>query len=215
MMLLLALGGAFVLSGDALAVRRGARVRDTRALGLLCSFVALAVLFGPMVTPRVFTLFPPRVELLLPVVAIVGAVGLDRLATRVVGEGRATWVVLGSALAAMSIGLPGLPTASAAFNVLSRGTKGAIASRTWTVGDGSEVAALASSIDALRARRQSVQSSEVPRSYWALLSQIGRLRTRVEGARGPGDLVVTRGASPGAIATVERGGATLWSLTRR
>lgn len=214
-MLLLSIGGAVVWSRDALAVRRGTRARDPRGLGLLCLFVALAVLFGPMVTPRVFTLFPPRVELLLPIVAIAGAVGLERLATRVVGNRRAAWAVLGSGLLAMSAGLPGLPSASAAFNVLSRGTKGAIASRKWTVGDGSEVGALASAIDALGARHLSVQSSEVPRSYWALLSQVGRLRTRLDGARGPGDVVVTRGPSPGAIATVERGGATLWSLTRR
>jgi hypothetical protein len=213
-MLLLSLGGAVVLSRDALAARKGGRPRDPRALGRLCLFVALAVLVGPIVTPRVLTLFPPRLELFLPIVAIVGAVGLERLATRVVGNRRASWVALGSGLLAMSAGLAGLPTASAAFNVFSRGTKGAIASRTWTAGDGSEVAALAPAIDALGARRLSVQSSEVPRSYWALLSQIGRLRTRVEGARGAGDLVVTRGRSPGAIATVERGGATLWSLTR-
>jgi hypothetical protein len=214
-MLLLASVGAVVLVKDALAVRRATRVRDTRGLGALSLFVTLAVVLGPMVTPRVFTLFPPRVEGLLPFVAIMGAIGLERLATRVVGDGHATWAVLGSALIAMGIGLSGLPTASAAFNVLSRGTKGAIASRTWTVGDGSEVAVLAGAIDSLGARSLSVQSSEVPRSYWALLVQTGRIRTRVDGARGAGDLVVTRGARPGALATVSRGGATLWSLTRR
>jgi hypothetical protein len=54
----------------------------------------------------------------------------------------------------------------------------------------------------------------VPRTYWQLLNQLGRLNTQVDPARS-GAVALVRGMRPGAVATVTRDKAVIWSLTRR
>ena len=120
-----------------------------------------------------------------------------------------------AALSFMAIGLVRLPTAGASFSLFVGGTRGAISRKVWPIGDGSEVAVLARAIDKLRLGGVSVRAPEVPKNYFAVLSSIGRLSTRVDVNPSAGDLVLVRGPRRGAIATADQGGATLWSLTRR
>jgi hypothetical protein len=215
-LIVLAAGGGLVFFRDWIASRRGTRPRDRGGLGALVLLSLLAATLGPALTPAVLTRFPPRVEAALPFLAIAAAVALDRLAIRMVGERFAHLAALVTVFALVTSGLIALPTASASFGLLARGTPGAIASRSWTVGDGSEVASLARAIDAEGRPRVSVDAPEVPRSYWAMLGQLGRLRARVDVARpGQGYFVIVRGPRSPAAATVERGGAVLWSLSKQ
>lgn len=213
--LVLFVAGAAVLFLDFRASRRGVRPRDRTGLGLLVAFAGLASVVGPALAPRNFTLFPPRIEAVLPYVAVASAVALDRLAIRLVGERRGAFAAMAAAAAFLAVGLVGLPTASASFGLLAGGTRGAVRSRMWTVGDGSEVAVLARALDSLGVPRVTIDSSDVPRGYWAMLGQVGRVRVHVELGRSPSGLAVVRGERSGAIATVSAGGATLWSLVKR
>jgi hypothetical protein len=150
----------------------------------------------------------------LPFLALAAAVALEFLATRVVGKRRAPWAVAGSAILAAGLGFHGVATGSAAFNLLARGTRGAIQSRIWTVGDGSEVASLAHTIDGLGQRSITAPSGEVPRAYWLMLSEVGRMRTQID-SRGSSSFSVSRGTHGSPVGTVERNGAVLWTLSRR
>jgi hypothetical protein len=137
------------------------------------------------------------------------------MSTRAFGERRAPWVAAAAAVLAMAIGFVRLPTAGASFSLAVGGTRGAVAGKTWPIGDGSEVAVLGRAIDKLRLGGVSLRASDVPKNYFAVLSSTGRLSTRVELSPSAGDLAIVRGPRRGAIATADQGGATLWSLTRR
>ncbi len=213
--LALAIGGGGILLAERIAVTRGAARRDATHFGWLALLVIAGVTLGPIVTPAVLTRFPPRVELALPFIACLAAIALDGMATRLVGLKRSAWIAGPVCLGLLAFGLSGLPTSSASFGLLGGGTRGAVASRFWAVGDGSELAALAPSIDALGPRVY-IESRDVPRSYWSLLNAAGRMRAHVEGGRrGEPAVVVARGARDHAMATVARDGAVLWSLNRR
>jgi hypothetical protein len=215
LVLLLALAGS-VLLVMAFRVDRGTPRRDPYALGALLFFAVVAVVAGPALTPAVLTGFPPRVEAALPFVAIAAAIAVERAAVRFAGDARSAFVVLAAAPAFLAYGLVGLPTASSSFGLFGGGTARAVEGRMWTVGDGSELAVLAPAIDRLGMPRLFVDAPDVPRTYWAALAQVGRLRTQLEAGR-PGALTVSvhRGADPNAIATVSRDGAQLWSLGKR
>jgi hypothetical protein len=217
LVLVLALAGAYVLSSEFWARRHRAERRQPRfGLGLLLLLGLVAVVLGPAITPAVLTLFPPRIEAALPLLAIAAAVAVERAARRVLGPSRSVLFVIGAATAFVAFGLFGLPTASASFGLLAGGTARAIQGRAWTVGDGSELAVLARSIDAVGMPRLTIDAPEVPRGFWSALENVGRLRTHVDPGRpGPLALSVVRGPAPGAISTVVRDGATLWSLSRR
>jgi hypothetical protein len=214
LVLVLGLAGAVLL---AVAFWKNQRQRrDPYALGALLALAVAAIVIGPAITPAVLTRFPPRIEAALPFIAVAAAIAVERAAIRLLGEARSLFAVLASGLAFLAFGLFGLPTASASFGLFGGGTARAVASRMWTVGDGSEVAALALAIDRLGVSRLFVDGSEVPRSYWTTLQWAGRLRTRVEvGRGGPLTMSVHRGDEQGAIATVTRDGAVLWSLAKR
>jgi hypothetical protein len=215
LMLVLALLGAGVIAAD-FSVRRRLGRRDDMALGGLLVLVVFAVVFGPAVTPVVLTRFPPRVEAALPFIAIAAAITVDRFASRLFGDARSLFAVLPAALLFVAYGFVGVSTASASFGVFGGGTARALASGTWTVGDGSEVAALAPAIDKLGMPAISVESTEVPHAVWSMLERAGRLRTHVEPGRSAGmTLTLARGRQPDAIVTVSRDGAALWSLARR
>ena len=215
LLLVLALLCAGVVAAD-FTVRRRLGRRDDTALGVLLVLGVFAIVFGPAVTPIVLMRFPPRVEAALPFVAIAVAITVDRIASRAAGEARAVFAVLPAALLFVAYGLVAVPTASASFGLFGGGTARAVASNMWTIGDGSEVAPIAAAIDRLGMPTISVNSAEVPHTYWSTLERAGRIRTHVEpGVSGGLTLTLARGKQPDAIATVTREGAALWSLARR
>jgi hypothetical protein len=214
LILLLALAGTVVLI-MAFRSNRGTD-RDPYALGILLLLAVAAAVVGPALTPAVLTRFPPRIEAALPFIAIAAAIPVERAAVRFAGEARSVFAVLAAGFVFLTYGLVGLPTASASFGLFGGGTARAVEGRMWTVGDGSEVAALAIAIDRLGMPRLAVDAPDVARTYWAVLERVGRLRTHVEPGRGgPLAVSVHRGADPNAIATVSRDGAQLWSLAKR
>jgi len=136
------------------------------------------------------------------------------LTTRVVGADLAARILASLAAIAVLIVAINLPTAGASFSTLVGGTRGAVESQIWTVGDGSEVAGLARSIDALGIGQLTVEAHEIPRGVWTLLNQSNRLKTRVEPAR-QAAYTISRGAHPNSVGAVEREKAVLWTLSRR
>ncbi|HEX4336555.1 MAG TPA: hypothetical protein VH062_11615 [Polyangiaceae bacterium] len=215
LVLALAFAGAGVIAAEYWAARR-VRRDDAVGLGSLLVLAVFAIVFGPALTPAVFTRFPPRVEAALPFIAAAAAIPVVRAASRAVGEQRGVFVVLVAGVLFVTSGLIGVPTASSSFGLFGGGTARAVESRMWTVGDGSEVAPLAAAIDKLGMPRLAIDAPEVPRTYWQLLQRDGRLHTQVEpGRAGALTVSVNRGPHAGALATVARDGATLWSLTRR
>lgn len=215
LVLALAFLGAGVVAAEFWAARRRRRSDDV-GLGLLLLLSTAAIVFGPALTPVVLTRFPPRVEAVLPFVAIAAAITVERAARRGLGESRSLFAVLAAGVVFVAYGLVGVQTASAAFGLFGGGTLRAVSGRMWTVGDGSEVAVLAASIDRLGMPRLAVDAPEVPRSYWSVLERAGRLATRVEPGHGGALTVgISRGAARNALGTVSRDGAVLWSLTRR
>jgi hypothetical protein len=212
---LCAIGGSVLLLRDSARARRGEQAHDPVGLASLVLIGLVIVILGPIFEPRVFLRFPPRAEAGFPWVAVACAVAVDRVATRAVGDRRAPWIAGLAALAFMAIGLFRLPTAGASFSLFVGGTRGAVARKIWPIGDGSEVAVLGRAIDTLRLGGVSLRAAEVPKNYFAVLSSMGRISTKVEASAAAGDLVLVRGPRRGAIATSDQGGMTLWSLTRR
>ncbi|HVW24246.1 MAG TPA: hypothetical protein VHC69_02700 [Polyangiaceae bacterium] len=213
LVLVLALLGSGVVSADYWARRKQHR-RDDVALGFLLLLAVVAIIFGPAVTPIVLTRFPPRVEAALPFIATAAAITVDRLASRLF-PAKAVFAVLPAAVLFVAYGLVAVPTASASFGLFGGGTARAVDSRLWTVGDGSEVAVLATAIDKLGMPSVTIDATEVPRAFWSTLERAGRLRTRVDvGRAGALTLTLARGTRPNTIAAVSRDGATLWSLAR-
>jgi hypothetical protein len=218
LVLLVSLAGAFVEIREWWRNRRAPKnVEGARGLGVLAVVVLLAVVFGHVLTPRVFVRFPPRAEALLPLIAVFAAVGVVHMATKVVGSARAPWASAGAAAVAFAAACVGLPTAGASFNLIAGGTGGAVVRRRLPVGDGSELAVLARPIDALRFGRVSVQAQEVPKTYFGLLNQVGRLKTKVDPPRGssPGQIVIVRGDKGGAVAKVSHWGGVVWQMSKR
>ncbi|HEX3594912.1 MAG TPA: hypothetical protein VHU80_07420, partial [Polyangiaceae bacterium] len=213
LVLALAFVGTGVLAAEFWAARRR-RPRDGAGLGSLLLLATAAVVFGPALAPEVLTRFPPRVEAVLPFVAIAAAITVERAAARALGEPKSLFVVIAAALGFVAFGLTGVPTSSASFGLFGGGTARAVAGRMWTIGDGSEVAVLAPKIDALAMPRLLIDAPEVPRSYWSVLERTGRMRTRVEPGHGSVGVSVNRGVEPNALATVSRDGAVLWSVTK-
>jgi hypothetical protein len=214
-LVLLAAGGAVVVIRNTRDARRGTRPRDPVGLGLLCAFsIASVLVVGPLLTPEVLLRFPPRAEFALPFLVALAAIALDRLTTRVVGTELSARVLAPLASIAVLISAIDLPTAGASFSTLVGGPRRAIESQIWTVGDGSEIAGLARSIDALGIGRLTVEAHEIPRGVWTLLNQSNRLKTRVEPAR-QAAYSITRGAHANSLGAVEREKAVLWTIWRR
>jgi hypothetical protein len=206
-------GGAFLV-GEFVKARRE-KPSDPTGIGLLLLIAVVAALIGPAFAPAVLTRFPPRVEAVFPFVAMAAGVALDRLATRLVKGRFADLAVAVPALLLLAAGALGIPTASSAFGALGGGERRAAAGRQWTVGDGSELAAVAPAIDRLDMPRLNIDAPDVPRGYWALLERAGRMHTHVDPGRGVYGLSIHRGDDDRAVARVTRGGATLWSLCKR
>jgi len=186
--------------------------RDRFALGALVTLGLVATLVGPAMAPAPLELFPPRMELSLPFVAIAAATGLHAAGRRALGESRA-WVfsALVVAVAAwLGLRVPG--TGSAAFSPLLGGVEAA-SERGLPFGDGSELGRLAPVLDAQRATSLVIDAPGVPPELWQELQRARRLRTEIRS--GQGDLRLQRGDHPRGIARVERGGAVLWSLSGR
>lgn len=213
---LLGLAGVLALGHETLARRfASGSLRppaDRHAVGALALLGLCFGLFGPALTPDVLTTFPPRVELMLPFVAIVAAIGLGRLAS-LARLGRALVAVTLGAL--LLVALTGAPTASASASPLTGSARLIAARRLLPAADGSELAALASAIDALGRPALTLSAPpEVSPELWRVLAETRRMRTRVTPGGG-GELVLARGAQPSGqrIAQVRRDGAVLWTLS--
>lgn len=213
---LAALVGLGVLAHELLARRFASGSRrpppDRHAAGALAVLVVGFGLIGPALTPDVLTTFPPRVELVMPFVALLSAIGLERLA-RAAGSPRAGRVLEAATLAALGlVVLVRAPTAgSSASPLVPSGRRSAL-----PLGDGSELGALASRIDALGLPSVTLSApADLSPELWRWLFEARRLRTRVTVAPG-GELALVRGASPGGerLAEVRRDGVVLWSLAR-
>jgi hypothetical protein len=202
-------GGAGMLAWSAVRARR----TGAASLGVLVWTILVAVLVGPAVTPVVLTRFPPRVETMLPFIAAASAFALVRVATRFVGKRWVATALSATGLLLVASGIWDVGTASASFGLLAGGTRGALRSGTLFVGDGSEVAALAPALDRLGESRLAIDAPEVPRSYFGLLNETGRLRAHVDARAG--GYTVKRGPQDSAMAAVARDGAVLWSLAKK
>lgn len=209
--LLLALTGLGVAFHEHLARRFASGslrpARDRHGLGVLCALGLFFSLLGPAFTPKVLTTFPPRVEVMLPFVALAAATGLGRLVT-LTGSLR-----VGRAFAALTLGslaavtLARASTASASLGLFGV-PRGAVR------GDLSELAAFAPAIDALG--KPSVTMTlppQVSHESWRWLAESRRLATRVD-VQPNGELVLGKGDVAGArVAQVKRDGSVLWTLT--
>lgn len=213
---LAALVGLGVLAHELLARRFASGSRrpppERHAVGALAVLVIGFGLIGPALTPDVLTTFPPRVELVMPFVALLSAIGLERLA-RATGSPRT-----GSVLQAATLGALGVvvllraPTAGSSAGPLVPSSRRAVL----PLGDGSELGALASRIDALGVPSVTLSApADLSPELWRWLFEARRLRTRVTLAAG-GELSLERGAASGGerIAEVRRDGVVLWSLSR-
>lgn len=213
--LVLAVAGAVLLFRRYLRARRGEEPQDPSGLGLLSLVMVTAVLVGPALAPRPLVRFPPRAEAALPFVAAACAVGLDFVATRLVGPRRRAWALLGIAMAYLATCLVGLPSAGASFGLFAGETRGATLSGRWVVGDGSELSLIAPAIDELGRSHLVLEGPEVPKGYFALLRGLGRLRASGDMTKGHAAFSVVRGDRANAIARVKHWGTTLWSLIPR
>jgi hypothetical protein len=215
-----ALLGAVWLAHRALARRFAAGrlrpPRDRRAGGALLLLGLAASLLGPALAPDVLTRFPPHVELSLPFVAALAALGLERIAAAhrpVLGGALAAGIVVSSAW----ITLRAPSTLSAAFEPFFGGVGRVSASAALPVGDGSELGALARPIDSLGSTELGLHAPDVPAELWTVLRQAGRLRTFVVPLPSPrpGALELVRGRAKGdRVASVERGSTAIWTLSR-
>jgi len=199
--------------------------RDRRALGALVVLGTCVSSIAPAVAPAPLLVFPPRLELVLPFLAIAAALGVEVAARRAAGAPRA-WAPAGlivAMLAWQSLREPA--TIAAAYAPLFGGAESVSKRRLFALGDGSELGALARRLDALAqvsGRRPSaglpdspalaVDAPDIPEGFWQALKRHGRIKASV--TRSPGTpLRVERGAGRGrAVAVVERDGAALWSL---
>ncbi len=217
------------LIGAALVVHRGlGRIfargplrpqRDRHALGALALLGAAFGALGPALTPAVLTVFPPRVALALPFVALLAAIGLERAARAAIGDRLAMYP---AALVVVVVGFLALRapgTNSASYDVLLGGARSAAAHRVFAVGDGSELGVLARRIDALGRSQVTLLAPGVPPGVWDALRNAGRLETAIVTAsvEMPHQLVLERGKQSGGkvVAAVRRDGAPLWALVRR
>lgn len=192
--------------------------RDRHALGALAVLGVAFGAIGPALCPAVLTVFPPRVALALPFVALLAAVGVERAARVAVGQRLAA---LPAALVVVVVGLVALRapgTDSAAYDVLLGGARSGAARSVFPIGDGSELGVLARRIDQLGRSQMTLLAPQVPPGIWDTLRDAGRLRTAIATAsvEAPHQLVLERGKRSGGrvVAAVHRDGVTLWALVR-
>jgi hypothetical protein len=153
----------------------------------------------------------------LPFVAVAAAAGLSLAADRALGVKRASYFCGAVVTLVAWTTLSAPSTLSSSFDALIGGAAAVQERKLLPLSDGSELALLATDIDAIRAQRLVIEAPEVPPSFWSVLRESGRLETSiVSGTAQSSDLVLVRGPSgDGAvIATIERNGAELWTLLR-
>jgi hypothetical protein len=191
--------------------------RDRAALGALVAVGLTVTLISPGFAPSVLARFPPHAELALPFVAVAAAAGLSLAADRALGVKRASYFCGAVVTLVAWTTLSAPSTLSSSFDALIGGAAAVQERKLLPLSDGSELALLATDIDAIRAQRLVIEAPEVPPSFWSVLRESGRLETSiVSGTAQSSDLVLVRGPSgDGAvIATIERNGAELWTLLR-
>jgi hypothetical protein len=190
--------------------------RDRHAFGALVVLGISGALIGPALLPAPLVVFPPRVELALPFLAIAAGVGIHGVAQALGRYGRISATLTIAALAVSTLLEP--RTLGSAFAPLFGGAAHVAQSRVLAPGDGSEVAILARSIDRLGRADINLNAPEVPQELWQTLRETGRMRTQVKQSVVPeAVLQVVRGPSQRGepLARVVRDGAVLWTLVKR
>lgn len=87
-LLVAALVGALLHAWQSARYRSAIARKETGGGYFLAASVLLGFALGPLVTPRVFLRFPPRVEAALPFLAAFAAIGVNEMANRAVRFGR-------------------------------------------------------------------------------------------------------------------------------
>lgn len=193
--------------------------RDRHAIGALALIGLVFGAIGPALTPAILTVFPPRVALALPFVALLAAIGLDRAARFAFDHRLRVWspAIVVAVVAFLALFAPA--TDSASYDVLLGGARSAVARRVFQVGDGSELGALARRIDDLGKSQLTLLAPRVPPGVWNTLRDSGRLRTAIVTAsiQRPHQLVLERGKASGGkvVAAVRRDGAPIWAIVQR
>lgn len=189
---------------------------DRRRIGALVALGLVATLLAPACEPRPLVVFPPRLELALPFVAIAAAVGLERGARVIAGARRWGLVAAVVVAAVLWLAVRAPRTGAASFDELLGGARTVVAARVLSAGDGSEIAALAPAIDALGRPHVTLSAPDVPPELWAVLHDAGRLRTSITSGR-TGELALVRGPAEGGtfVGSVKRDGVVLWTLVAR
>lgn len=187
--------------------------RDRHALGALALIGIAGWLLGVALMPDVLTTFPPRVVTLLPLVAIASALGLMKLASFVAAPGLRAVFVGGTLTVLGSVAVARAATASVSGGLLTGGARSA--ARVLPMGDGSEVAVLARSIDALGKASVSIETPpQLPAEIWSRLVEARRMKTRVT-VQPNAELVLQRGRGAGeVVGEVRRDGFVSWTLFR-
>lgn len=199
--------GVLVIAHRALARRfasgRLRPPRDHAALGVWVTAGLGVALLGPALSPAPLVVFPPRIEIALPFVAIAAALGAVHASRRWFGRGGVVPAVVIVVVTAFSLRSPA--TLGAAYDGLL-GPRAIQSSALLPLGDGSELTRLASAATAL-----DVENAQVPAGYWEALRCVGIAATIEPDSAAPCALV--RGGDPRpALARVERSGAVLWSI---
>jgi hypothetical protein len=187
--------------------------RDREALGAWVVVGLFGTLVLPGLVPMPLLVFPPRADCALPFIAVAAALGIEACSRVAVRTARVAWINAAVVAAVLALTLRAPATLGAYYDALLGGPRAVSAARLFTVGDGSEIAAIAPALDALGSD-VSLQAREIPEEYWDVLRAAGRMRATV---RSGAEYILERGAAESAqrIATVQRSGALLWTLARR
>jgi hypothetical protein len=189
-------------------------LRDRTGLGALVVLGGAATVVGPALAPSPLLVFPPRFELALPFVAIPAALGVEA-AGRLAAGARLSWLPAAVTVAAVAWQTLRAPaTLAASYAPLFGGAGEVIRSKVFSVGDGSELGALAAALDRLPASPIGLHAPDVPEAVWQELKRYGRLKATIVRTADPSGLRLERGAAQAGrpLAVVVRDRAPLWTL---
>jgi hypothetical protein len=190
---------------------------DPAGQGLLTLLVIVVALAVPALLPASLVTFPPPSVAAVPFLLVLAAAGIDRLTIAVQLRIRAgVWGVVTGVVSLTT--WTSASTASANFAPWLGIASDVYADNVFRT-DGSELAALVSSLQRLNVPEVPLSAPDVPASYWRVLGSTGRLPLRVvpSSARDAYELSwVDADADAGdepAVAEVRHGRLSLWRLS--
>jgi hypothetical protein len=178
----------------------------------------------PALTPEILTTFPSRPLGALAFVALLSAIGLDRLARRFAVPSRVDAFMLTVVAALAWFGTAEVDTASAAYSYSVGGPVRVGRLGTFAVRDGSELGPILSVLDANAPGSSVVVSApDVPDEYWKRARELGRLDSDVRPVRGDARFRIVAASRPGAapsstsnaLAVASHQGLAIWLLEER